>query len=216
MNEGLFGGTFNPLHNGHIGVIRYVKERFALNKIHIIPAAVPPHKTSKNLAPAQDRIEMIKQSVFHLPGLVESDVELKREGPSFTIDTVKFFLNNCRKNNKLFLIMGSDAFMDIGTWKKNDKLFHLITIIVMIRPGDCGESDAVASFIHTKISSEYRYNTNNCTFSHPEMKQVHICHVPEINISSTRIRERIQNHKAIDDLVPGPVAAIIKQKELYL
>ena len=88
MKIGLFGGTFNPFHNGHTRIIEHVKTAFGLEKIFLIPSATPPHKPDTDLAPAQDRFEMVKQSFKGQEGFVVSDRELMRKGPSFTIDTI--------------------------------------------------------------------------------------------------------------------------------
>jgi len=94
MNTGLFGGTFNPLHNGHIETIKYVADKFALNKVFFIPCATPPHKGQQNLASAKDRFDMVNLSLEATSDLYKfyaSDIELKRKGTSFTIDTIKEF-----------------------------------------------------------------------------------------------------------------------------
>ncbi len=91
MKFGLFGGTFNPIHNGHIKVICHVKERFGLDEVYLIPSAVPPHKSDIDLAAAKDRLDMVQCSINNIPGLIASDAEIRRKGPSFTIDTIKQF-----------------------------------------------------------------------------------------------------------------------------
>jgi nicotinate-nucleotide adenylyltransferase len=140
---GLFGGTFNPLHNGHIGIIEYVKQAFHLQKIFLFPSATPPHKSIRDLAPARDRMEMVRIWAKGQEGFYASDIELKRKGPSFTIDTINDFKNTAVKKSHdhglhFSLLMGSDAFFDIITWKNQALIFQAIPIIVMLRGDQTG------------------------------------------------------------------------------
>ncbi len=216
MNAGLFGGTFNPLHYGHLTVINHVKKTFSLDTVFLIPAAIPPHKTTRDLAPASDRLEMIQRSILDIPGLVASDIELKREGPSYTIDTVNYFKHILCKDTTLYLIMGSDAFFDIGTWKSTTQIFHRIKMIIMLRAGEMININSVASLINRVVSHDFKYNKEKRVFYHPVMKPVYLCDVPQIMLSSTQIRERVKRHLDIGSMVPAPVEAMIREKELYL
>ena len=122
MNIGLFGGTFNPFHNGHIGIIESVKKQYGLEKIFFIPSATPPHKSDINLACANDRFNMVKTSLETFDDFFVSDKELTREGPSFTIDTINEFRNEHDSSTRFYLLMGSDAFLDITTWKDKEQV----------------------------------------------------------------------------------------------
>jgi len=150
MNAGLFGGTFNPFHNGHIGIIEHVQKKYGLNKIFFIPSATPPHKPHLNLAPAKERFAMVRQSLKDHEGFVLSDKELIRKGPSFTIDTINEFKKEYGRNIKFFLLIGSDAFLDITTWKHKDKIFEAIQIIIMLR-GNWKNYNTIVSFIDENI-----------------------------------------------------------------
>lgn len=215
MREGLFGGTFNPLHNGHITVIRHVLERCGLDTVHLIPSARPPHKPTSDLAPAADRLAMIQQSLIGIPGLVASDVELRRGGASFTIDTVRHFEAVRPPETLLFFILGSDAFLEIGTWRRTREIFQSIRLIVMMRAGARVDIKTLDHLIKDKVSESYQYSQADETFYHPNQKPVHVIDVPEIDISSTRIRERIRRKLSITGLVPDPVETIIIEKGLY-
>ena len=214
MNAGLFGGTFNPFHNGHIRIIQHVKKKCGLEKIFLIPSAKPPHKPNLNLAPAKDRFEMVKVSLKNHKNLLVSDKELIRKGPSFTIDTITEFKEEYGRETLFFLLMGSDAFLDITTWKHKDKIFDAIQIIIMLR-GQWKNYTAIASFIDENISKGYIFNEQRHTFTHEKKQDIIICKVPKIDISSTLIRERVKNNKCIKGLVPAKVEEIIKKKELY-
>jgi len=229
MNVGLFGGTFNPIHKGHIDVITHVKNTFHLETVHLIPSAIPPHKTPGTLAPARDRFEMVQQAIANIPGLMASDVELTREGKSFSIDTIRHFKNVVDGNDLIYFIMGSDAFFDMDTWKNSVEIFKLTDIIVMHRAGDTRTLKDIESFLRNMISSEYQISKSdgaaqqrgsreqsNNKVTHTELKRVHLCNVPEIYISSTLIREKIRRDETIKGLVPPSVESIIIKKNLYL
>ncbi len=214
MNIGLFGGTFNPFHNGHIGIIDHVKEQYGLEKIFFIPSATPPHKSDINLACANDRFNMVKTSLETFDDFFVSDKELTREGPSFTIDTINEFRNEHDSSTHFYLLMGSDAFLDITTWKDKDKIFKIVPIIIMLR-GFWQNYDTIASFIDENISKEYIFNREDNGFRHSTKQKILLCSVPKIDISSTMIRKLVKNRKPIKDLVPADVEKIITAKELY-
>ena len=214
MNIGLFGGTFNPFHNGHIGIIESVKKQFQLEKIFLIPSATPPHKPDINLACADDRFNMVKTSLETFDDFFASDKELVRKGPSFTIDTINEFKNEYENNTCFYLLMGSDAFLDITTWKQKDKIFEIVPVIIMLR-GIWQNYDIIASFIDENISKEYIFNKKEKCFCHATKKEIKICNVPKIDISSTMIRKLVKNRKSIKEFVPANVEKIIKAKELY-
>lgn len=214
MNVGLFGGTFNPFHNGHIGIIQHVKKQYRLDKIFLISSATPPHKTDSNLAPAEDRFQMVKGSIGKLEGFFVSDKELIRKGPSFTIDTINEFQKEYGSHTRFYLLMGSDAFLDITTWKHKDQIFETVQIIIMLR-GPWKNNIAIASFIDENISKGYTFNEQDKTFCHKKKQNIIICKVPKIDISSTMIRARVKNNESIKDLVPENVEKIIRTKELY-
>jgi len=136
MRIGLFGGTFNPIHYGHLRASLEVKETFRLDKIYLIPSAIPPHKSPHGVVDAKDRFHMIQLAISDQSDLVVSDVELDRPGPSYSIDTVHHFQNMLPKDTRFYLILGTDAFYDIDTWKAYKDFFDLVPMIIMLRPGD--------------------------------------------------------------------------------
>ncbi len=212
MDAGLFGGTFNPLHNGHLEIIQYVKDHCDLDKIFLYPSALPPHKSSSDLAPARDRMKMVKDAVKLRPDFFASDIELRRQGPSFTIDTINAFKKKL-PNTIFHLLMGSDAFFDITTWKQNETIFKTIPIIVMLR----GESKGIApiiSYIDEQISKGYTLKMDNC-FVHDHLHPIRICTVPRIDISSTQIRTRVKQGQPLTGLVPKHIETLIRTKDLY-
>jgi nicotinate-nucleotide adenylyltransferase len=217
---GLFGGTFNPIHLGHIQVIQEVKKEFGLDKIFIIPSALPPHKEPDGLVDAGDRIEMIRLSFLNHPDFSVSDVELNRSGPSYTIDTVRHFKSILPEDAKLFLILGLDAFLEIGTWKSYKDLFLLIPFIVMSRGTD-GKNGrmfgrkTVGDYLKSKISEGYNLSASQLSYIHKKKQPVYVFDVTPVDISSTKIRKLIKNGNPIKSLVPEVVEAFIKNKGLY-
>ena len=214
MKIGLFGGTFNPFHNGHIRIGLHVLKTYGLEKIFFIPSAMPPHKPVKDLAPARDRYEMVRNSLMPFDNLLVSDKELNRKGPSYTIDTINAFKDEYAPDTRFYLLMGSDAFLDITTWKATRQLFKSVNIVIMLR-GDWENIRLIASFIDENISKGYMFNKTDNTFSHAVNKEIIVCKVPKIDISSTMVREHIRQMLPIDDLVPGCVEKLIREKELY-
>lgn len=221
---GLFGGTFNPIHRGHLQVIQEVRAAFELERIFLIPAALPPHKEPRGVADARDRMQMIKLAVSDDPTLMQavtvSDVELKRPGPSYTIDTVRYFWQKMPAKTELYFILGLDAFLEIDTWKSYRDLFLLIPFIVMTR-ANAGHHDdsmlpALGDYLQSKISSSYCFSAGQSCYLDDEMQPVFIFKVTPIDISSTKIREFVQRGSGIDSMVPGKVEDFIKTKGLYL
>ena len=218
---GLFGGTFNPVHSGHVRVIREVKAGFKLDEILIIPSALPPHKESANVVDAKDRVEMIRLAFLNDPDFVISDVELNRTGPSYTIDTVRYFRSILPENTRLYLIMGLDAFLEIDTWKSFKELFLMIPFIVMYRPvgGKDGKTsgwESLGHYLRSNISEGYTFSSSQSTYVHDKKQPVFVFDVSPVDISSTTIREHIKKGGSITHLVPELIENFIKTKGLYL
>lgn len=206
---------------GHVQVIREVKEKFGLDKIFLIPSAFPPHKETEGIIDGLDRIEMIRLAFSDDPDFVVSDVELKRSGFSYTIDTVRHFKSILPENTKLYFIVGLDAFLEVDTWKSYKDLFLLIPFIVMSR-ATTGQRDTalqwkhLGSYIKSRISDGYRHSASRSCYIHDVKQPVFLFEVTPMEISSTEIRERIRKGRTIKSLVPEPVEDLIKTKGLYL
>jgi nicotinate-nucleotide adenylyltransferase len=215
---GLFGGTFNPIHNGHLRAAVSVREGFRLDTVVLIPAAIPPHKQSKDIAPAADRLEMVRLAAAGFENTVVSDVELARGGPSYTIDTVHRFRKQFDADIRLFFIVGGDAFLEIDTWKDFENLFSSISIIVLDRPADHGSAsffETIHEFLRTRISDGYLSDDGGLSFSHPRRPTVYLHAGELIDMSSTRIRRRIGRGEAVSDELPRSVEDYIRRKGLY-
>jgi len=218
---GLFGGTFNPLHNGHLKVAQDVKAEFNLERIYFIPSAVPPHKGTEGLADVKDRLQIIKTAMSPGNGLTVSDVEIDRQGPSYTIDTVRYFQDTLPASTSCYLIVGMDAFLEIDTWKSYKTLFDLIPLIVMTRPAKGTQTvtrfvEELKQYIHAHVDSEYDFLEHKSCFVHPQMQSVYLCCVTPVDISSTQIRNYLRQGISIKHLVPDTVEKYIFKKGLYL
>ena len=219
MRLGLFGGTFDPIHFGHLQAALEVKEGFDLDQIVLIPAAVPPHKTDRQVADAADRLRMAEMAVKGNSVFTVSDIELKRSGPSYSIDTIGHFKKTTPKDTEIFFISGLDAFLEIDTWQSYSDLLKRVVFIVIARPiFDCQDLSSrwkrLEDFLKSKISTKYKLSDSSC-FEHPEAQPIYTFDVTSLDISSTRIRERVKMGQSIEFLVPERVENYIKTRGLY-
>ena len=220
MRIGLFGGTFNPVHFGHLRAALEIKEGFDLDEVILIPAALPPHKTSIDVADAVHRMQMLDLALDDISGLRLSDVELKRSGPSYTIDTVRHFSSTLPADSRIYLIMGLDAFLEIDTWKSHNELLEQIPFIIISRPNS-GNTDAdigwklLEDYLKSKISTDYDYSESRNNYQSKNKQPVHIFVVTGLDISSTRIRNLMSTGRSIKFLVPQKVIDYIESKGLY-
>ena len=221
MHIGLFGGTFNPVHFGHLRAALEVREGFELDEIILIPAALPPHKMPGEVVDAADRLQMLKLAIEDTPGLNLSDVELMRSGPSYTIDTVQHLKHTLPAESRIYLIMGMDAFLEIDTWKSYRELLEQIPFIIINRPKTGTGSKGfgwkiMENFLTSKISADYVFSQSQCCYRAKGKQSVYVFEVTSLDISSTRIRNLITERRSIGYLVPRKVAEFINSKGLYL
>jgi nicotinate-nucleotide adenylyltransferase len=219
-NIGLFGGTFDPIHLGHLKTVVEVKDRFQLETVYLIPAAQPPHKTDRAIAPPANRMAMLNIAVANLDGLAVSDAEINRSGLSYSVETVDEFRQRFNGTANLFFILGLDAFFEIHTWKAYRHLFELVAFIVMSRPGSgSGQSpparETLQAFLDARISNGYVFESETDGFRHPDLQPVRLFAATPVDISSTGIRKKIMRQQPFEHLLPEGVAAYIRRKGLY-
>jgi len=221
MRFGLFGGTFNPVHLGHLRAALEVKEGFELSKIFLIPAALPPHKIPGDVVDAGDRLHMLNLAVEDKAGFSVSDIELKRSGPSYTIDSVKYFKSTLPEKSQIYLVMGLDAFLEIDSWKSYEELLQQVSIIVINRP----KRDRLFSvdgwkrldeYLTSGISGDYIFSESRSCYLSGDKQPIFIFEVTALDISSTKIRSLIKEGRSIGYLVPRKTAEFIKSRGLYL
>jgi nicotinate-nucleotide adenylyltransferase len=197
---GILGGTFNPVHNAHLVLASTVLEKYGLEKIIFIPTALPPHKSSRGLITAADRIAMLKLATQKYPVFAVSDLELKRGGKSYTVDTLRELREEFGPEVEFVLIIGSDNLLEIAEWREIETLTELCRFIVVTRPGYPLErlEDENARWAG-KILKPDRSNIIELS----------------VDISSSEIREKVRRKEDIRKLVPGEVADYIRRKRLY-
>ena len=201
----LFGGTFDPVHNGHLEIARFMANRLAVGRTIFIPAAQPPHKNDVFYSPFQYRIRMLRLAIGNDNLFDVSDCELNRPGPSYTLDTVKHFRQQLHKHTKLYWLIGADTLAQLHTWHKPAQLIQLCTIVTALRPSCPDYTTADLSVLKPVLNDQQI-----------QQLRTHIYPSPLINISSTNIRQRIRQGQTIDNLTPAPVVHFIKQNKLYL
>jgi nicotinate-nucleotide adenylyltransferase len=213
MKWGLLGGTFDPIHLGHLRCAEEILEIFGLEKLIFVPASRPPIKTRSNIAPFHHRMEMARLATSENRSFSVSDIEDKKKGTSYSIETVKHFLEEHGKDLTLFFILGQDAFQDIKLWKDWKNLLLLCNFIVMTRPGytikrfeELFTGDFASQFIYNKVIDGFEGPTGSSIF---------LREVTFLDISSTDIRNRITKGESIRYLVPESVCDYISDHSLY-
>lgn len=194
---GILGGTFDPIHMGHLITAEIVRVSAVLDEIIFIPAARPPHKENKGEAPAEDRLRMVQCAVEGNPSFSVSDIELKREGPSYTVDTIAVLSEQLR-DAELFFITGADAMNDLYRWHDPVRLLHSCMFIVAARQG--------VELDESRLAEQ---------FSPEQRSRIRIVPTPHLEISSTVIRARVRAGRSIRYLVPRAVELYIEERGLY-
>ena len=213
MRLGLLGGTFNPIHLGHLRAAIEVREAFNLDKILLVPSAHPPHKKSRGIADAEDRLEMVRLAIQGAPLLEASAVELSRPGPSYTIETLRFFHDRFGPRCAVHFIIGFDAFSAIATWKDYKKLFPTAHFIVTARSGT--DLQDLEEVIHAHVSQDYRFDSASRAFTHPRWLTIFSTEVTRFDVSGTQIRNAVRKSRSIAFLVPRAVEEYIHERKLY-
>ena len=185
---GLFGGTFDPVHIGHLLMARAAMEQMDLDKVIFIPSCVPPHKKTPTLFLVEDRLKMVRRAVAGISRFEVSDFEIKKGGKSYSVDTVKHFRSLAEPHDKMFFIVGGDAVKQLNSWKNIDELKSMCSFVSVNRPG------------YPRGEEKLKY---------------HAVTMNGIEMSSTEIRKRILAGKSIQFLVPDSVLRYIDQQNLY-
>ncbi|MFH2068822.1 MAG: nicotinate-nucleotide adenylyltransferase [Candidatus Omnitrophota bacterium] len=191
MHIGILGGTFDPIHIGHLVVAETAREALGLEKVIFVPAGVPVHRGLAE-ASAEDRHRMVLLAIDGNPGFAVSDFEIKRRSPSFSYETVQHFSEQYGTGAKFYLILGADAFQEIGTWYKINNLARLVTFVVAGR--------------------EHAGYPENL----PEGLKFQELAMGFFSVSGHEIRKRVKEGDSIRYLVPQPVREYIKEHKLYL
>ncbi len=210
---GLLGGTFDPVHFGHLAAAKAVSEALHLDTVIFIPAYQPPHKYHFSLSPFPKRSAMLELALSSWPRFHISLVEAERNGPSFTCDTLEDFCKKITNDTRLFFITGIDAFKEIHTWKKYQKLLQFSDLVVIARPPH--EEKSLGLYIEKYFANHLYDQEKDAWISQTERGAIHLVSMSPVAISSTEIRKRIDLGEGVEDMLPDDVADYIKKKGLY-
>ena len=208
---GLFGGTFNPIHLGHLRGAEEIREVFHLEEVIFVPSSIPPHKMSEEVIEASHRLEMVRLAVSGSPFFSVSDVEISRPGKSYSVETIKYFRESCQ--DAFFFILGSDAFMEIETWKEFQALFSLCHFIVMARPGS--QKNSLSSRLPGTLTPAFQYKPEEKAWVHLSGYRLYLKEISFLDISSTKVRELIKRGRSVRYLIPPKVEIYIQELSLY-
>ncbi|MGB9712505.1 MAG: nicotinate (nicotinamide) nucleotide adenylyltransferase [Dissulfurimicrobium hydrothermale] len=212
MHIGLFGGTFDPIHYGHLRSAEEVREAFGLDEIWFIPTAYPPHKDTGDITPFHHRLAMTRLAVNGVDYFKVLDIEAKRNGPSYSIDTLRE-LSGLHPDKEFYFILGSDAFASITSWKEYWHIPEFTSIVVMGRKD--GEIEEVKRIIARTFRNTRPDGPGDGAFMLPEGKGIYLAKVTHIEISSTKMRELLINGRSIRFLLPHEVTKYISANDLY-
>jgi nicotinate-nucleotide adenylyltransferase len=212
MRIGILGGTFNPVHIAHLRIAEEVRERFELSRVLFVPAATPPHKPLAGDLPFALRQQMVKLAIAGNPFFTVSDIEGKREGKSYSIDTIHA-LRVKYPDDELFFVIGSDSFLDIGTWRRYEAIFALCNIVVVERPAAVVLS--ICSSLPLDVLHDFSYYEGEKRLAHRSGHSVYYIKGVPLDISSSTIRRLVQLGQSISYLVPEEVEHFIKEHRLY-
>ena len=204
---GLFGGTFDPIHLGHLRCAQEVWEAFHLSQVIFILAATPPHKLDRPIISTKHRWNMVTLAIADNPSFALSDVEIRREETSYSIETISYYHRNLKERERLFFILGADAFCEIETWKDYPQLFTLCDFIVISRP--------TFDPLRAPLLTSEGFRKQDDHFLHPSGHSLHLLSVTPIGIASTDIRRAVKEGGSLTYLVPKEVEQYIIKEGLY-
>jgi nicotinate-nucleotide adenylyltransferase len=220
MRLGLLGGSFNPVHYGHLGIARHARETLQLDQVVFIPTGDPPHKRNQTLAPARDRYEMVRLAIAGAaPYFSVSDTEVLRKGKSYSIDTVLEFRRQYGTSTELHFLIGLDAFLDLATWKDPQALLKVCRFVVLSRPGkDFGSLTTLPMLPKLDAEALAELDAGKRTqldIAMPSSPGVVCLSLPHCTISASDIRRRIRLGLPLANLLPQMVESYILRRQLY-
>lgn len=212
MKIALMGGTFNPIHLGHLRVAEEVRERLGLDKVIFMPTFLTPHKTDEMVIPAAMRLDMVIAAIEDNPFFEASDMEIRRGGRSFTIETLRE-LKASEPDLEITLIIGNDSFNDITTWCEYEGLFDLAGFAVVTRPGYAVKKPG--EVLPVELAAKFWYDPEAGSYRNSSGNSLTYIFATLLEISSSDIRTRVKEGLSIRYLLPEPVAGYIAKKGLY-
>lgn len=197
MNVGVFGGSFDPIHYGHLVAAEEVRFRLQLPKVLFVPAGEPPHKPHVAISPVEHRLAMVKLAIASNPYFQLSRIDVDRPGPHYSVDTVDLLLKEIGPDTEIYFIVGLDSLLEMGAWREPDRLLRLCRVVGVTRPGYDDLS---------KLAPEVRRGGAG---------RIVIVSIPEFNISSSNLRQRVRDGMPIKYQLPETVEEYIYRNGLY-
>jgi len=199
MKTGILGGTFDPVHLGHIGMAEAARDTLGLTGVSLLPAGQPMSRVNREITAAEHRLNMLSLAVQDKPGLAVSTIEIERTGPTYTVDTLTALRRRYGAEAEIYFILGWDSLAQLPEWREPARLIKMCRLVAVPRPG-CPRPDTET--LERKIPGI--------------SKKVIFLEKPYMDISATMIKETIARGRSVDHLVPGPVAEYIKKHKLYM
>lgn len=223
MRIGIMGGTFDPIHLGHLRAAEEIYWAFGMDRIIFVPAARPPHKDEAVVASALHRYEMVSLATVFTPYFTVSPIELQREGKSYSVETVREFQKAAGPDTRLYFVMGVDAFLEMSAWREAEVLLRLARVVVTARPGwRLDEVEGLLTPEQRRLLGEpsFRYlKVGEIDAAEVEKRsvprQVLLVEVVSLDIASREIRHLVEEGRSIRHLVPDTVAAYMAKNRLY-
>lgn len=212
MRAGLFGGSFNPIHLGHLRAAEEVREAMELDLIYFVPAASPPHKSGEGLAAPDHRLRMVQLATKGNRHFMVSDAEIRRGGASYTVETLRHFRANLRAQASLFLMMGSDSFAELETWRDATEIASTCSIVVHSRSAEF-EGERSRGALATV--QRFGYIAKSGYYVHPSGQTLNFLTTTFLPISASAIRDKLRQQKSVRYLVPADVLDYIERHALY-
>lgn len=198
MRLGILGGTFDPVHYGHLLLAETCREQLNLSEVRLVPAGAPPHKTERGITDGHTRADMLQLAVSGYPEFVVDRREIRRQGPSFTVDTLTEYKAEFA-DAELFFLMGADSLRDIPTWRQPDQITKLARVVAVNRPGlPTPTSAQVVEWVGSELA-----------------ERITVLSMPGTNLSATELRKRIVAGKNVRFMTPRAVEMFITQHEVY-
>ncbi len=212
---GLFGGTFDPVHHGHLRAGEEIRQAFSLSWVEFLPARIPPHKTDQVLTDVTHRVAMLRLAVEGNPYFRVSEVEATREGLSYLVDTLKAYREHYPADVSLYFIMGMDSFQEIATWHRYQDLFPLSHFVVITRPGYKRPELAQVASEEVAAAFEPTQGGTDC-LEHSSGNRIHFQETTLLDIAASRLRAWIRDELSVRYLLPESVWNYVEQNGLYV
>lgn len=209
---GILGGSFNPIHVGHLRGAEEIRQRFSLEKILFIPTYVPPHKPAESVLEYRHRKNMTGIAINTNPGFILEDIEEHLPSPSYTYRTIQALIQKYGSDAEFSFILGEDDFANINTWHLPSTIFSLCSLVVITRH-DTPKN--LKQLLPVDLKDEFWYKEQKGILMHKNGKKVYLSSLPVLDISSSEIRALVQRRMSIRYLTPDPVIEYIEKERLY-